>query len=142
MYYIYLCVRFYVCICTCNVYMCVWWRHTAARAVKFTISPSTFVPGVTPSVVMRCEVADSGSSMIQLLLLQISIEDRGTTIPIVTLTPGQPPKVMRTDLEDHLTVSQLDHELYTHHNMRCRPSSVIDNQTYISRCILISMTSM
>nr|KAG5711528.1 hypothetical protein BaRGS_025955 [Batillaria attramentaria] len=51
--------------------------------MSFTITPNTFVAAVTPTVSMRCDVADSGSELSQLLLIQVEVQDRGNMVPMV-----------------------------------------------------------
>ncbi|KAK7503677.1 hypothetical protein BaRGS_00005216 [Batillaria attramentaria] len=72
--------------------------------MSFTITPNTFVAAVTPTVSMRCDVADSGSELSQLLLIQVEVQDRGNMVPMVTLTPGTAPKIMESGLEKQLSV--------------------------------------
>jgi hypothetical protein len=44
------------------------------HGLDFSIEAPTFVPGVTPSVVMNCSVGQDGTGMMQLLLLQLEVK--------------------------------------------------------------------
>ncbi|KAK7115839.1 uncharacterized protein [Littorina saxatilis] len=69
-------------VCFCSLLLAV------THGMQFTITPATFVPGVTSSVNMRCNVLNSGSELTQLLLIQLDVIDRGNVVPVVTFTPG------------------------------------------------------
>lgn len=74
--------------------------------MQFTITPATFVPGVTSSVNMRCNVLNSGSELTQLLLIQLDVIDRGNVVPVVTFTPGGGSQVSEVGLAAKVKVSQ------------------------------------
>ena len=73
--------------------------------MTFKIAPPTFVPGVTSSVNMRCDVLQSGNELSQLLLLQLEVMDRGNMVPVVTLTPGGGPHIEEVGAAAKITVS-------------------------------------
>ncbi|KAL8560934.1 hypothetical protein ACOMHN_019918 [Nucella lapillus] len=78
--------------------------------MRFTITPNTFVPGVTSSVTMRCDVADSGHKMTQLLLIQLEMQSRGTYIPVVTFTAGGNPQIMSFGRDHNVQVEGAEHQ--------------------------------
>ncbi|XP_076465509.1 uncharacterized protein LOC143297190 isoform X2 [Babylonia areolata] len=83
---------------------------TAVEGIRFSITPASFTPGVTARVTMRCDVAESGQDMTQLLLLQLEREEQGRMVPVVTFTPGMVPHVMQNGKDHHVKVEGVENQ--------------------------------